>query len=51
MCGLINNGDKVHMALYQSMRGKKPEVNLSINDSPKVLELWFFPDTSLGKSV
>ena len=39
------------MALYQSMRGKKPEVNLSIHDSPKVLELWFFPDTSLGKSV
>ena len=37
-CGLINNGDKVHMALYQSTRGKKQEVNLSIHDSPKALE-------------
>lgn len=38
-CGLINNGDKVHIALYQSMRGKKQEVNLSIHDTPKALEL------------
>ena len=48
-CGLINNGDKVHVALYQSMRSKKQEVNLSIHDAPKALELQFFPDTSLGK--
>ena len=40
-CGLINKGDKIHMALYQSTRGKsqRTKVNLSFHDSSKAVEL------------
>lgn len=40
-CGLINKGDKIHMALYQSTRGKsqRTKVNLSFHDSSKALKL------------